>query len=441
MLALLGAAGCAQKPVDARPALALPESWQGAVSEQALWPSEDWWQGFASGELSQLVERARRNNQDLAAAAARVLQAEAQARAAGASLLPGVSLDAGASRQEGDVSRTSLSAGLSASYEIDFWGRNRASRAASEASLLATRFDRETLALTVTSSVTRSYLQLLSLRDRLRVAQLNLDNAERVLALTEVRVRNGAASPLELAQQRSQVAQQRASLAPLRQQERETLLTLATLLGEPLVNVQVEGQTLTELTLPEVSPGLPSELLQRRPDIRRSEAQLAAAEANLAAARAALFPSVRLSASLAQQGSSLSGLLDANPVASLGSSLLYTIFDGGRLRAERDLAEARQLELVENYRGAVLSALADVESALEAVARTEERRRLQEDVLAETELALRLAEVRYREGAADLLTVLDAQRSHFQAQDQALQIRLAAFEARLDLFMALGGGW
>lgn len=441
-LTLLG--GCGSAGVAER-AVTTPAQWDAAAgSAAAQWPALDWWRGFGSEELDGLIAQAKAGNLDLAGAAARLLQAEAQARVAGAALLPTVSLGASGSRSgtvgQGNAA-SSYGADLGASYEIDFWGRNRANRDAAEASLRGSGYARDTVALTVTAGVANSYLQVLSLRERLAIARLNLANAERVLALVESKVRHGAVSRLDLAQQRSVLANQRAAIPPLEQQERDARSALAILLGRAPQNFTIEATELRSLQVPGIVPGLPAQLLARRPDIRASEAQLAAADANLAAARAALFPSVGLTGSLGVQNSVFSDLFDNDPVFRLGASLSQSIFDGGRLRGQRDAAQARQLELLSSYRATVLAAFADVESALGSAQSLAEQERLQAEVVTQASLAFQLAEARYRNGAVDLLNVLDAQRTLYSAQDQARQLRLARLQALVGLFRALGGGW
>jgi len=191
-----------------------------------------------------------------------------------------------------------------------------------------------------------------------------------------------------------------------------------------------------------VAPGLPADLLVRRPDLASAEAQLDSANANVAAARAALLPGIQLTGSAGLASSVLINFLNA-PTATwaLGASLTQTIFDGGRLRSQVDVAASRERELVENYRKSILAALADVESALASGSRTADQELLQEQVVEQAQRALRLAEIRYREGADDLLTVLDAQRTLFQAEDQLAQVRLSRLQASIGLFKALGGGW
>lgn len=443
-LALL-AAGCASfKPQQPEAGIATPTGWTvQAADETAVWPAAEWWHGFGSAELDGLIARARTGNPDLAAAYLRIVQAQAQARIVGSTLYPEVSLGADAARQGvvGSGNSDSLGLSLGASYEIDLWGRNRADRAAARAQVEASELDRATVALTLTSGVATAYLQVLSLRERLAIARLNLELAEDVLGLVEARARFGSASPLELAQQRAAVAGQRANIPALEQQEREARATLALLLGEPPQGFDVQSRGLEGLLLPQVQAGLPAELLQRRPDIRGAEMQLIVAQADIAIARAALFPSLRLSGSLATRGDSLSVLFSQNPSYSIAAALAMPIFNAGRLSAARDIAETRHEELLLSYRRAILSALSDVDTVLGDLEALEEQARWQEEARRQADIALELAQARYQAGAADLLTVIDAQRTLYQARDQEAQLRVLRLQAVVELYRALGGGW
>ena len=421
-----------------------PEGWEYAGGQvPAAWPARTWWQAFGSAELDRLMVDAQRGNPDLGAAAARILQAEAQARIAGASLLPGVdaSLDAGRSGivDQGGGS-ASYGASLGASYELDFWGANRASREGARAALLATAYDRETVALTLTAGVASTYLQVLSLQERLDIARLNLELAEEILRVVETRVRNGAGTPLDLARQRAVVARQRASVEPLRQQERDARAALALLLGRTPQGFTVDGQ-LAGLDIPDVVAGLPSELLARRPDIRQQEARLRAADADIAVARAAFFPAIRLTGAVGTRSDVFSELFNGDLLYNVGASLTQPLFNAGRLRAQRELTEARRLELVEHYRGAILQAFADVDLALSSIETLAEQAYQQEIELAETRRAFTLAEARYREGADDLLSLLDAQQSLYQAEENNGLLRLGRMQAIVTLYRTLGGGW
>jgi multidrug efflux system outer membrane protein len=427
----------------------MPGHYVEGVPKDSVLLTKDWWHGFGSPELARLITDAMVANPDMAIAAERIRQAEAQVRVSGASLFPALNLNAGTTTREtyspgASRPRTDNSSdlGLSASYELDLWGGIAADVRAAEFSLSATRFDRETVRLTLVTGVANGYFQLLSLRGRLAIARENLATGERVLALVEARFRNGVVTPLDVARQRSAVYSLRASIPPLEVQERQTLYALAILTGAPPEKFAATGVPIVSLSVPHVRPGIPTDLLVRRPDIAAAEAQLRAANANVMTARAAMLPSISLTGSAGLASGVLLNVLNAPTAAlSLGASLAQPLFDAGRLRAQADVSISRERELVEAYRKAILAALSDVESALAAGGRTAEQEALQVRVVAEAREALRIAEVRYREGVDDLITVLDAQRTLFQAQDQVAQVRLSRLQASVALYKALGGGW
>jgi multidrug efflux system outer membrane protein len=437
-------AGCALHAEKTDASLAAPEAWrysQSSAAADADVVSAEWWHSFGSAEFDQLVEAAQAQSFDVAAATARVRQAQASARMAGASLLPEVSGTAGANRHEGRHvdATTAFSAGLAASYEVDFWGGNRALRDAAVQTALASEFDRDTVRLTVTAGVASTWLQAMGLRERVVIAERNLTDARRLLGLVESRARAGAATPLELAQQRGLVATQERTLAALRQQAGDAQVALAVLLGSA-TQMQLQSESLLPLRAPAIDAGVPSELLLRRPDLARSEAQLRAADANIVAARAAMLPSLTLTATVGTGGDRLRRVFD-NPLYSAAAGLTAPIFNGGRLAAGRDLAEAQREELLARYRGAIVNAFGDVESALNAVAGIEAQRAAQAEELAQAQRAQVLAESRYRVGADTLLTLLDAQRTLYAAQDAAVQLQALRLQAAVSLYRALGGGW
>lgn len=430
----------------------LPESdtppvWgQEIPSDTAVWPSQTWWHGFGSGELNALIAAAQSNNLNLAAARFRVEQADAQARVAGSSLFPGLSAGIRADKS-GDIhgpglKTRALGANLNASYELDFWGRNMADARAADASLRASQYDQETVALTTVSSVATSYFQVLALRDRLAYAKKNVENADRLLGLTELQLKAGLISPLQMAQQQNIVASQRAQLPAIAQQERQATASLAFLLGRPPQGFVVQGQTLAGLQAPTVAPGLPSELLARRPDVKKAEADLASADANVGAARAAFLPTISLTGSAGVASTALNGLLNGqNAAYQIASSLLQTIFDAGAIAAREDAAMARREELLTSYRRAALTAFSDVDTALSAVGNLEEQERQQGKAAAASAESFRIAELQYRAGLVDYLNVLNAQQSLFQAQDQLAQVRGSRLQAIVGLYRVLGGGW
>lgn len=431
-----------------------PQAWQGPAQPAQALPDTQWWQAFASPELDRLIERARLNSHDLAAATARVRQAQANAVIAGAPLLPELQLGLDGSRQrllrgEGndqldasssERTSTSFDMQLAASYEIDFWGGLRATRASALRSLDASRFDRQTVELTLLGAVAESYLQGLALDEQLRIARLNLENAQDVLGVVEARERAGSATRLELAQQRSLVAAQQRQLPLLAQRVQDNRVTLATLLGDPVQQLPATQQSINTLRWPGIGSGVPSELLGRRPDIAAAEARLAAASANVQVARAAMLPRLVLGANLGSGARTLANVLDS-PYYTLTAGLTAPIFNNGRLRADRELASAEQQELLEDYHASIVNGFADVEKALNAISGVERQRQWQDEEVAQARIAFDLAEQRYRAGAETLLSVLETQRTLYLAEDEQAQLRLARLQGSVALYKALGGGW
>lgn len=426
----------------------IPASFEQVRTQNAGWPEQEWWKAFNSAELDYLIARAYQDNLDLVAAEARVRQADARVRQAGSSLLPFVSAGASASRSDNqpnggpNSAADSFGANISASYELDFWGRNLNGLRSSRASRKATQADRETVALTTVAGTANTYFQLLSIRERLTIARLNLANAREVLAIAEARTTNGVATPLELARQRATIAGQEAQIPQLEQQELTTRAALAVLLGLPPENFAVTAQNLSGIRAPETAPDMTSELLVRRPDIVAAEANLQAAHADLAVARAAILPTIQLTGSDRLASGALSSLLKGPDMAfSFGLSLSQTIFDAGATLAQGDAAAARQDEVLANYRSTVLSAFSDVEVSLGNIENLSRQEKLQAEQVRQNETAFSIAQIRYREGVDDYLSLLDAQRSLYSARDASASIKLARLQASIGLFRALGGGW
>ena len=446
-LAALALAGCAttQSSDEARRmSLDIPHAWdqkQGTAREEV---STRWWQSFGSPELSALVEQARSQSLDVAAAVARVEQADARAAYARAGLVPEVNADFGGTRSAALDSQTERNVstwrvGLSSSYELDFWGRQRALKDAAESSRQASVFDRETVRLTVIASVAQAWLQCVGLRERVAIAQLNFEVSERLLKLVESRARYGAATSVELAQQRGQVAAQQRVVALLRKQLADAHAVLALLSGQWAMDL-VSETSLSNLAIPSIREGTPADLMTHRPDVAKAEAQLLAANANLAVARAAMLPRVTLTAGLGSESEKLRNLLE-NPLSSLAAGILAPIFDAGRLASNRSLAAAQKQELVVGYRKAILQAFNDVQVALNAVDGSEKQAVVQAQEVAQAQKALSLAESRYKAGADNLQTLLDVQRVAYQSRDLAVQIRQERLQASIALYRALGGGW
>lgn len=462
MAALLAAslilAGCDIGDPFVKPQTAAPAAWDAGNAGAGLWPDTTWWRDFGSSELDGLMSAAETGNRDLGAALARIRQAEASAKIAGAALLPTLGADGGASRSwspssstssgstqrasSGRTVRNTFDTGLTAGYQVDLFGGNRAASDAALARLQSSRYDRETVMLTLHADLAASYFQLLSLRDRIRLAEDTLQNAQDVLNVLERQRQLGAASDLEVAQQRNSVATQRATIPVLRQSERETLTALALLLGRAPQGFSVTAQSLDDLRLPGVKAGLPSTLLARRPDIRKAETDLLAANRDIAVAEAARLPSLALTASGGLQSTALHTLLQPqSALYSLAASITAPLFEGGRLEGQEELNRARFAELAETYAKATVTAFGDVEDALTGTANAAQRQGYAREAYDQAREAYRIVEARYRAGTVPFLNLLDAQRTVFQANDALAQAMLARFTALVDLYKALGGGW
>lgn len=460
-LLLAGAAtvlltGCSLGPAPSRPVMALPAAFRAPATAAPAWPKQGWWRGFKSPELDALVRQARTHNFDIAAAIARIRQADAQVRIAGASLLPSLNVSGSADWQHASFASGgggrgravqafethTYSLGLNAAYEVDFWGKLRATRQAAIANAMYSRFDAQTVALTVESDVALTWFSALAYADRLSVAQRNLADAEQVLAVVRGRLAAGTNSALEVAQQEALVAGERALIPSLRNQMEQQLIGLGILTGQMPEAIKVHPGTLTALKLPVVAPGLPSQLLERRPDIAAAEAQLQAADFNVKAARAAFFPSIQLTGSAGFQNAALSTLFGPGGfLASLAAGLAQPLFDGGTLRGELEQATGRQQELLADYRKTVVQAFTDVDDALTAWRYTSQQEALQRQAVATAQRAADIAKAQLQAGTVDITTVLQAETTLLGDEDTLVQVRLARVQALVDLYQALGGGW
>jgi multidrug efflux system outer membrane protein len=451
---VVSSAGCILTQDLPDPALDIPDGYKAArLVDPDAPPTLDWWRGFRSPELTTLMEEAQKVNLDIAAAVARFVQADAQARMAGAALLPtaGVGGSQTYSRTSGSSASglsnggrevVNYSASLNASYQLDFWGQNRDAAQAAEETAVANRFDREVVALTTLTSVANAYFQVLASQDRIRTAEHNIASATRILDAIQQRRKAGTGTDLDVAQQEAVLANQKALVPPLRQTLALNVNALATLVSRPPESVRVTGGSMNQISSPRVTPGLPSELLTQRPDIRRQEAQLASATANVGSARAQFFPSIQLTGQGGYQSSALVSLFQPHAAFfSVVGSLTQPIFDGGKILGNFEFTKARQDELLQIYRKTVVSAFADVDNALVSIKQTTEKLRLQRQVLAASRRAFQLSEQQLRAGTADIVTVLNTQLTLFQAEDSLWQAELARLLAIVSLYQALGGGW
>jgi NodT family efflux transporter outer membrane factor (OMF) lipoprotein len=402
------------------------------------------------------MTQAQGANDDIAAAIARIRQADAQVRIAGAALLPSLDLGGQGTRQraksifigpDGKLSSmpgsfNTFAAQLSASYQVDFWGKNAALTDAAKMTAVASRYDRVTIELGVMTSVASTYFQALELRDRLKVAQENVASARDILKGLQLEAQVGTVTALDVAQQETTVATLEAAIPPIQQQLGQTLDALAILVGKQPEAVDVSSGSLQDLAVPQVSPGLPSELLVRRPDVAQAEAQLIASNADIVAARAAFFPSINLTADGGYSSTALSTLFNpASRLYSIGAGLTQPIFHGGQILGQYQLNKARYQELLADYHKAVISAFGNVEDALVSVQQTREQLQRQQLAVATARRAYELTQAQFHAGTINILIVLGTETALFTAEDTLVQVKYSHLNALIALFGALGGGW
>ena len=427
-------------------------------SVDAAVPALDWWRGFRSKELTTLMEDAQVFNLDIAVALAQVVQADAQVGVNGAPLFPSITGTATAEQQKtstatagggagtgftgGGSTFSTYNVGLTASYMIDFWGKNRATLYAAEESATAARYNREVVTLTTLVTVANTYFQVLAAQDELRVARRNLAAAERIMTLINQQFAGGTASQLDVSQQQALVSTERAAIPPLEVTLRQNIAALALLVARAPANFNVSGGALTSIVVPRVTPGMPSELLYQRPDIRQAEAQLASSNFSVELARAAFFPQIQLTATTGVQSAALAALFGPGAwYYTLAAGLTQPLFDGYLLESQLKQAKGVQLQFLQAYRKAVLSAFADVEKALVALSQTERQERLQIEAVKNSQKAFDVSETQLRAGTVNLITVLQTQQTLLTNENTLAQVRLTKLLAASSLFQALGGGW
>ncbi len=430
------------RPGDLPPGFTAPNDKSAPV-----WPKASWWAGFGAEELSPLEETAQKENLDIAQAAARVLEAEANDGIALSALFPSLGASGGVTRSGGNNNipraRTAYSAGLTANYQQGFFGTQYLQLQAAREDLRAARYAAAVTGISTSTQVADEFFSILAFRERIALANANITAAKRILAITQAKVNAGVQSNLDLASQQAVLAQQESTLPGLIESEKEARYSLAILLGRAPEGFDIKSQNLDGITAPSVQPGLPSELLLRNPAVAQAEANLYAAHANVDAARSMYFPSLNLSGAFNEGGvSAVSSLFNFSLFTwSIGASVLQTIFDGGRIHAENDLAKATQMELIAAYRKSVFTAFQDVETSLGQVKSTTDTLALVDTETRASAEAFRISELQYREGTIDIVALIQNQQLLFNAQQSLVAEKLARLQAYLSLYNALGGGW
>ena len=424
--------GCSMVPQYQQPELPLAQQFNRPTDSSAAQGGQ-WWREFHSAELDSLIARGQDSNYTLKAAVSRIDEARASAQVAGAAQYPALNLGGDYQRQNNYGFTEKRSVFAEATYEVDFWGKQRAAADSADALANATVFDAQTLRMSLSASIADRYFEVLSLEDRLRLAQSIADDARQVLDLVEVQASQGTVSNLEVAQQRNAMQTFEAAMPPLRQQRDLALYQLAVLVGAQPEGFHLQGNGLKTLQVPQPSTGLPIGLLRQRPDIQAAEARLKSANFDVGVARAAFLPNLSLD---------LMGGIDTlagGQIWSVIGTLSQPVFAGGQLKGQLHFDQAHVQELASSYRESIIEALQDVETQLSAALELDKSYVLNQSAVDSAREAARLAQVRYRLGSTDFQTLLIVERTQYQAEDTLLQVRLQHLQAAVGLFRALGG--
>jgi len=441
-LMLSGCNGLLSRSQYTRPEASLPNQWQeAAVSGTTVAASEKWWQDFNDPTLNDLIERALKVNNNLAAATVRVQRAQLAAKLTNTNLTPTVSVGANNSiRRDLNSHVESKASGATgtASYELDLWGKLAGARDVSYWEAEATESDRQSTALALIGTVATSYWQIAYLNERIATVEASIAYAEKILDLAEVKYQSGSVSAIDKFQAEQTVASQKAQLTQLQQQRTETRNALAILFNQAPENKMPELQGLPDNPLPKVDAGLPASLLAQRPDLQAAEQRLRKYLANIDNTRASFYPSFTLTGTLGTSSTSLTDVL-RNPYTLLGAGLTLPFIQWNTMELNVAISKADYEEAVVNFRQTLYSALSDVENALSAhTSYAEENKQLTES-LALARKAEQLVEVRYRAGSTGLQSWLDAQESRRDAERALAIVRLAQFKNCMALYQALGG--
>jgi multidrug efflux system outer membrane protein len=446
--------GCRMGPNYKRPPVTVPDAYRGLAPDAgpqttASFGDEKWWTVFQDPQLQELIREALSQNYDVRIAAERVLQAQAVVGITRADQFPTITGGASTSNERFPATRitppfeTSPSqVNLSLFWELDFWGKFRRATEAARATLLATEWGRKAVISSLIGNVASAYFQLLELDSEMAISRRTLDSRRESLRLVEVRAKGGATSLLDVRQSEQLVYTAAGAIPDLERRTEQQENFISILLGKNPASV-TRGKPLVEnALLPIVPAGLPSSLLERRPDIQSSEQQLVAANARIGVAKAAYFPQITLTATGGYQSSALTDLF-TGPAGlwSFGGQLVQPIFTGGRIRSNVRLTEAQQREAVLVYQQSIQQAFREVSDSLVAYRKNQEFRAQQELLTNSAQDATRLANMRYQGGVTSYLEVLDSDTRYFEAQLGLAQAQLNERLAMVQLYNALGGGW
>ena len=449
-MATTALSGCDVGPDYRHPVVALPAGWREAGgTSHAVWPAEDWWRGFGSPQLNDYIARAEAQNFDIAAAVARVREADAQVRIAGATLLPSVGATASGGPARSVLTTTSQPYRLPAVQSwperlvrVRLLGQEPRHAGGRQGNRFASRYDQEVIALATVCSVAATYFQALSLRDRIDVAEKNVAAAEQMLGGIHTQFQDGTVTDLNIAQQETVVNGLRALIPPLRQQFAQAIDALAILIGEPPEHVKLAPETLLDLSMPAVAPGLPAESAGAASGRGGSGGGVDRRQCQYQGGARRFLSELHADRDRVEWRAWQWPDLPRRPRSSRWQAALrQPIFEGGLLRGQLEYSKARYTELLEDYRKSIISALSNVEDGLAGVQQTGDQVAAEAATVKTAQRAYEISAVQYHAGTVDLLTVLTAENALFPDEDLLVQARLAHVQALVSLFQALGGGW
>ncbi len=447
--------GCAVGPNYKKPAVPVPPEYRGAPAEQTgksgaeSFADQKWWDAFQDEALRDLIQTALKQNYDVRIAAARILEARAQLGITRADQLPTVAASAASvneripqSARIPSIETTANQVSVSLAWELDFWGKFRRATESARATLLSQEWARRQVISSLVSDVASAYFQLRELDLELEISRQTLASRTDSLRLTQVLADHGATSMLDVRQAEQLVYGAAASIPDLEQRIEQQENFISTLIGKNPESIARGRKLVDQPHALEVPAGLPSSLLERRPDIRQAEQQLIAANAQIGVAKADYFPRIALTGSGGYQSSALSSLFAGQAgLWTFGVNAVQPVFEGGRIRNRVRLAQAQTEEATLFYQRTVQQAFRDVSDALVGYSKSQEFRSQLEQLTHSAEEATKLSNMRYKGGAASYLEVLDSDTRYFLAQISLAQAQLRELQSLVQIYRSLGGGW
>lgn len=444
-LFILLISSCSLTPDYKKPSIETPKSWSNAESQNSIEISKNWWQEFGDRDLNQFIEEVLENNYRLKASLARIKQSRAAYKSARAGLFPTLNSATSSSvtqnRAGGNTTGSeSSSASFTAAYEVDLFRTKDAAVESALAGLEGSRFTDQSLRLTIMSDTAKAYFLLLSLKERLKISNQDVKLAKQLLEIAELEFSTGRSTAIDLSDQKNNLASAISSNTSLQEQYDQGANALLILLAKPPEKLQLSKRSLTTISAPSTNPGLPSELLLRRPDIALAETSLIDANADIGAARAAFFPTLNLTSAASI---SKAGLVTSTPTSalSLASALAAPIFRAGSLEAGLESAKAKQEELVENYKQTILEALQETDDTITSLKSSNEQLSQSAKIHNEEIKSYKLNKQQYEVGSTRLKDLISAERTLLSSKSSYIQAKLTQLNDTVDLYKALGGGF